>query len=172
MLKYVAITIVFMICTFFGYYFGEKYKDRSNQLKEIQKAMILLNTEVVFSNTAIPQALIKISNAIMDPFANIFQSTAKLLDEGIVMNVSEAFRYSYKENEEYIRLKSNDYRILDDFFKVLGESGVVGQEKIFKITMDSLIASSIEAEKEVSVNTKMYRTLGLCLGLVFAVFFI
>ncbi len=172
MLKYVGITILFMMCTFLGYYFGEKYKDRSNQIKEIQKAMILLNTEVVFSNTAISQALIKISNAITDPFANIFQSTARLLDEGIVMNVSEAFRHSYKKNKDYIRLNSNDYRILDDFFKVLGESGVVGQEKIFKIALDSLAVSSIEAEKEVSINTKMYRTLGLCLGLVFAVFFI
>ena len=172
MFKYVAISILFVLCTFLGYYFGEKYKDRSNQIKEIQKAMILLNTEVVFSNTAIPQALIKISNAITDPFANIFKFTAKLLDEGIAANVSEAFRYSYKKNNEYIRLNLNDYRILDDFFKVLGESGVVGQEKIFKITMDSLAINSIEADKEARVNSKMYRTLGLCLGLVFAVFFI
>ncbi len=172
MLKYLGIVVLFIICTFLGYYFGEKYRDRSYQLKEIQKAMILLNTEVVFSNTAIPQALIKISNAIANPFSQVFKTTAKLLEDGIASNVSEAFRGSYKDGSDYIRLKASDYRVLDDFFKVLGESGVVGQEKIFKLTMDSLALNTTEAEKEATINVRMYRTLGICLGLVFAVFFI
>ena len=172
MLKYITISILFILCAFIGYYLGERYKERSLQLKEIQKAMMLLNTEVVFSNTAIPQALLKISKAVMEPFSEVFSRTSSLLEEGIVESVSEAFRYSYKENNNSIYLNENDYRVLDDFFKVLGESGVVGQEKIFKVTMDSLVINTRDAEKEAGVNTKMYRTLGVCIGLAFAVFFI
>ena len=51
-----------------------------------------------------------------------------MLDEGTSNSVYESFEKAYLENKEKLSLNSDDYKILEDFFKTLGSSGISGQE--------------------------------------------
>lgn len=172
MFKFIAILILFSISTYVGFYIGETYKQRSFNLNELQKAITMLNTEVIFSCTPLPEALFNISQKIAKPLSDIFYSISERLNNGEAASVYESYRFSYLIYKDQIHFNKSDLNIIEDFFKSLGESGVFGQEKVFKIAMENLRMNYIEAVKEAKSNTKMYRTLGLCTGAILAIIFI
>ena len=51
MFKIFMIFLMFIICTFIGFFLGENYKRRSIQLKEFQKGLLLLSNEIIYANT-------------------------------------------------------------------------------------------------------------------------
>ena len=76
------------------------------------------------------------------------------------------------ENKEKLSLNSDDYKILEDFFKTLGSSGISGQEKIFSLALENIDINYKEAKKKEKENIKLYRTLGISIGAMLAIFFI
>lgn len=172
MLKLLAILMLFSISTYIGFYIGEMYKKRSLNLNEMQKAITMLNTEVVFANTPLPEALSNISEKIDKPLSEMFSSIANKLKQGEVLSVYESYSCSYERLKDYIHFNNSDLNIIEDFFKSLGESGLFGQEKMFTMTLENLRMNYLEAEREAKSNIKMYRTLGLCTGTILAIIFI
>ena len=90
--------------------------------------MLLLNNEIIYSNTPLPNALFDVGNKVSEPISNVFIKMANMLDEGTSNSVYESFEKAYLENKEKLSLNSDDYKILEDFFKTLGSSGISGQE--------------------------------------------
>lgn len=97
---------------------------------------------------------------------------ANMLDEGTSNSVYESFEKAYLENKEKLSLNSDDYKILEDFFKTLGSSGISGQEKIFSLALENIDMNYKEAKKKEKENIKLYRTLGISIGAMLAIFFI
>lgn len=172
MFRNIMIFLMFLICTFIGYFIGENYKIRSQNLKEIQKVLLLLNNEIIYSNTPLPTALFEVGNKVSEPISNVFIKMANMLDEGTSNSVYESFEKAYLENKEKLSLNSDDYKILEDFFKTLGSSGISGQEKIFSLALENIDINYKEAKKKEKENIKLYRTLGISIGAMLAIFFI
>ena len=80
--------------------------------------------------------------------------------------------FFYEKNKDNISLNKDDYKIINDFFKTLGNSGVTGQERIFSLALDNIDINYKEAKKLEKENIKLYRTLGLSIGAMLAIFFI
>ena len=166
------IFLMFLICTFIGFFLGENYKRRSIHLKEFQKALLLLNNEIIYANTPLPDALLEISKKVLEPISDIFSDMALSLENGYTGSIYESFENAYVKSREKINLISDDNKIISDFFKTLGSSGVTGQDKIFKLTLDNIDINYKEARKLEKENIKLYRTLGLSIGAMLAIFFI
>ena len=166
------IFLMFLICTFIGFLLGENYKRRSRHLKEFQKSLLLLSNEVIYANTPLPDALLEISKKVSEPVSDIFSDMAFVLENGYTGSVYESFENAYEKSKQKINLTSDDNKIISDFFKTLGSSGVTGQDKIFKLALDNIDINYKEARKFEKENIKLYRTLGLSIGAMLAVFFI
>ena len=166
------IFLMFLICTFIGFFLGENYKRRSIHLKEFQKALLLLNNEIIYANTPLPDALLEVSKKVSEPVSDIFSDMALALENGYTGSIYESFENAYAKSMEKISLTSDDNKIISDFFKTLGSSGVTGQDKIFKLTLDNIDINYKEARKFEKENIKLYRTLGLSIGAMLAIFFI
>ena len=134
--------------------------------------MLLLNNEIIYSNTPLPNALFDVGNKVSEPISNVFIKMANMLDEGTSNSVYESFEKAYLENKEKLSLNSDDYKILEDFFKTLGSSGISGQEKIFSLALENIDINYKEAKKKEKENIKLYRTLGISIGAMLAIFFI
>ena len=132
----------------------------------------LLNNEIIYSNTPLPTALFEVGNKVSEPISNVFIKMANMLDEGTSNSVYESFEKAYLENKEKLSLNSDDYKILEDFFKTLGSSGISGQEKIFSLALENIDINYKEAKKKEKENIKLYRTLGISIGAMLAIFFI
>lgn len=172
MLRFIMISIMFIICTYIGFYYGEKYRMRSSNLKEIHKAFIMLNSEISYSNTPLPDALSNISKRVADPISKMLLDTSVNLDDINIDSVYEAFTKAYKNYKDEINLTKDDYKVLSDFFKTIGSCDAMTQEKVFSVTLENLNLNYIEANNEANVNVKMYRTLGISIGIMIAIFFI
>lgn len=172
MLRSIMIFLMFLICSFIGFFLGENYKRRSIHLKEFQKALLLLNNEIIYANTPLPDALLEISKKVLEPVSEIFSDMALALENGYTGSIYESFENAYAKSMEKISLTSDDNKIISDFFKTLGSSGVTGQDKIFKFALDNIDINYKEARKFEKENIKLYRTLGLSIGAMLAIFFI
>lgn len=166
------IFLMFLICTFIGYFMGENYKRRSGNLKELQKALMLLNNEIIYANTPLPDALHDIGKKILDPISSIFIEMASNLESGYTCSVHEGFEKAYEHYKDNTNLTNDDYKILSDFFKTLGSCGITGQERIFSLVLENIDINYKEAKKLEKENIKLYRTLGLSIGAMLAIFFI
>lgn len=172
MFRIVMIVLMFSICTFIGFFIGERYRARSMALKEIQKALMLLNSEIMYATTPLPDALMSIGKKISQPTSNMFIKMASDLEGGYCNGVYEVFEDSYKELKESININHDDYKLLSDFFKSLGSSGITGQDKIFNLALENIDMNYKEARNLEKTNIKLYRTLGLATGAMLAIFFI
>ena len=57
-LKSISCAVIFLSCTYIGFYYGEVYKKkRSTQLNNVLKATLFLNNKVIYANTPMPEAL-------------------------------------------------------------------------------------------------------------------
>ena len=83
-----------------------------------------------------------------------------------VNNRKRLIRFLNRKEEE------ESYKILEDFFKTLGSSGISGQEKIFSLALENIDINYKEAKKKEKENIKLYRTLGISIGAMLAIFFI
>lgn len=76
----------------------------------------------------------------------------------------------YRELKGKFSLNDNDIKILGDFFKSLGESGVFGQERIFSLAIEGIRMNLKDAEDTAKKNVKLYRYLGVCVGGMITIF--
>ena len=163
MFRYLVLVCIFIICSYIGFVIGENYKKRSVNLKEFQKAILLMNNDVIYTNIPLMEALYDVSEKVSGELSQM---------KGEANSVFDIFNNIYGKYENDLSFKKEDYSIVSDFFRTLGETGVFGQEKIFKLASEQVKLNYQEALKEAKVNIKMYRTLGVCAGALIVIFFI
>ena len=170
MLKIMIVIVIFLICSTIGYIYGESFRKRFIQIKEIYKGIILLQNQIIFNSTPLPDALREVGKKTVDPIKTVLINVGKDLNDGIEGDVYSAFKNNYLKNKEDFYLTKEDISILGDFMKSLGDSGVYGQEKNFKLAEENLRINLEEALESSKKNTKLYRYLGVCLGLMISIF--
>lgn len=172
MLRIIGIIIVFLSCTYIGFYYGENFKKRSKQLNSILKSILFLNNEVIYTNTPIPEALKYVSLKVEEPISFILYRASDKLLKGESVSVYEAFNEEYKNTKSEFNLHEDDKRIVRDFLRSLGESGVYGQDKLFNLTTENIKLNCKIAEELAKKNIKMCRAMGLCIGAMISIFLI
>jgi stage III sporulation protein AB len=171
-LKITAVIIIFLSCTYIGFYYGESFKKRSRQLNSILKSVLFLNNEVMYTNTPLPEALKYISLKVESPVNYVLSNVSDKLLKSESTSVYEAFEKEYKKNKSEFYLQDEDKRIVKDFLRSLGESGVYGQDKLFNLTIENMKLNCKSAEESAKKNIKMYRVLGICIGAMISIFLI
>lgn len=172
MLKIGAIVIIFFACTYIGFYYGEKFRGRYRNLTDILNAILILNNEIIYGNTPVPEALNYVSEKTEHSLSNLLLNVSEKLIQGKSLTVYHAFREEYKNMKESFYIIDEDEKILSDFTRALGESGVFGQDKIFNLTIENIKLNCKKAEDIASRNTKMYRALGMSVGAMISIFLI
>ena len=172
MFRYLVLVCIFIICSYIGFVIGENYKKRSVNLKEFQKAILLMNNDVIYTNIPLMEALYDVSEKVSGELSQMFREIASTLEKGEANSVFDTFNSIYGKYENDLSFKKEDYNIVSDFFRTLGETGVFGQEEIFKLASEQVKFNYQEALKDAKVNIKMYRTLGVCAGALIVIFFI
>jgi len=170
MLKVMLVIVIFTLCSTIGYIYGESFRKRYLHLKESYKGITLLQNEVVYNNTPLPEALLDVAKKMKAPMEYLLRAVANRLSEGVEGDVYSNFSLVYKEVEKDFYFEMEDKGILEDFLKSLGDSGIYGQEKIFRLALENLrvnIDESLELSKK---NTKLYRYLGISLGAMISIF--
>lgn len=169
MFKIGAIVIIFFACIYIGFYYGENFKRRHRNLNDILNSLLILNNEVIYGNTPLPEALKYLSQKASYPLSELISNVSNKLKNGDSQSVHHAFKEEYGKIKDEFFIIDEDKKILSDFTRALGESGVYGQDKIFNLTIENIKINTKKSEAIASKNTKMYRSLGVCIGAMIAV---
>lgn len=172
MVKVILSIGIFLVFVIIGYLYGEIYRKRPIDLKEWNKAVLYLQSEIIYNNTPIPIALSNVAMKMNDTIRRLFLCLSNNLKNNNIDSLSSEFHRVYIEYKNDFYLAEEDEVVIGDFFKGIQESSSYGINKVFELTLENLKINIVDSEELSKKNTKLYRNLGLCIGAMISILII
>lgn len=165
--KNILLMIIFSLSTAIGLVIAKMYENRVKELREFQNILNIMKTKIKFT---------------YEPLADIFRQIAQDNNtsiEKLFRQMSHQITFK-KTNEVWTKciqeadlsLKQEDKDVIKKLGKLLGQTDVEGQISEIEVTQSFLDTQIIKAEEAKKKNQKMYKTLGVVMGLVFVIILI
>ena len=172
MIKIIGCLIIILSSSTLGFLMGSKFNLRVRELKLLKVSLQMLETEIAYSNTPLPEAFDNISKRSKNPIKDIFSNMSINLYKRIYSTVGEAFDVSIEKIKDKTCFSKDDLEVLKSFGNSIGTSDVNGQIKAFKLVLKQLDQQEIKAEEQRCKNEKMYKSLGFLAGVAIALILI
>jgi stage III sporulation protein AB len=172
MVKIIGCILIILASTCAGFVFSENLKKRLKQLRELLRAIVQLENEIVYTHTPLPEAFNNVSEKSRDVINILFLKASKNLFSNKSGSVYLAFNDAIAENKDSINLLQSDIDILLDLSKALGCSDLEGHKNVFLLAKNELNKKIIDAEDTMKKNSKMYKYLGFSFGAVISILLI
>ena len=158
-----SITII-IICTVLGFLYARKYSDRLNNLNFLEQCISILETEIIYGATPLPQALNNVYLKGNKKVSFIFEE----IKNDLILNkrgeVIESFSNIREILLNKLQLKEEDVEVFLSLGRVVGCSDRQDQQKNFIIIMNQIKNLQKEARNEKNKNEKMFKNLGILTG--------
>lgn len=169
MVKFIGCVLIFLSCSGIGYMLGVRFKSRVRELKLLRMSIQMLETEIVYANTPLPDAFSTVSKKSLAPVKEVFKSVSEALGKKRHFSVSEAYESAILEIKGRLSLNKEDMELLSSFCSSLGNSDMEGQVKNFKMILKQLENQEERAEEARGKSERMYKNLGVLAGLAIAI---
>lgn len=163
-LKIIIYSCIFLSSSAIGILISKKYEDRVNELKEFKNALNIFKTKIKFTYEPIPEIFEQISCQMDSKPGKIFKlasSNMKLIAAGDAWNMAI--------DTDILSINEEDKIVLKNLSKLLGQTDMDGQVNQIELTSKFLDEQIEKAEKERLKSEKMYRTLGMVIGLAIVI---
>ena len=166
-IKLITLLFILISCIYIGVLISRKYLNRVKNLKEIKIALSMLETKIKFTYEPLPKVFEDISKKVDDSIGNIFKLASIKMNN---MSASDAWISSI--NESKTNLNKEDLETLKGFANLLGKVDIEGQVNEIKL-MENFIDKQLGlAEEEKIKYEKMYKSLGITIGLAIVILLI
>ena len=166
-IKLITRVFILISCSYIGVLISRKYLNRVKNLKEIKIALSMLETKIKFTYEPLPKVFEDISKKVDDSIGNIFKLASIKMNN---MSASDAWISSI--NESKTNLNKEDLETLKGFANLLGKVDIEGQVNEIKL-MENFIDKQLGlAEEEKIKYEKMYKSLGITIGLAIVILLI
>ena len=163
-IKYILLVAIFGLSTAIGLVISKTYENRVVELKEFKNILNIMKTKIKFT---------------YEPLAEIFKQIANNNDTNVEKIFGQmANQITYYQTREVwedciqdadISINQEDKDILKKLGKLLGQTDVEGQVSEIEVTEKFLNMQIEKAEEDKKKNQKMYKTLGVTIGLIFVI---
>ena len=167
LLKYLILLILFVITTIIGVLISQKYSNRVKSLKQMKSCLNLFKTKIQFTYEPLPNIFNEIAQKVNTEVGKIFSIASqkmKLLPAGI------AWEQSIEESNTNINKEDKD--ILKTLSKLLGQTDIDGQLSQIELVSNFLEEQILQASMENSKNSKLYKKLGVIIGIALVIILI
>ncbi|MFA9397665.1 MAG: stage III sporulation protein SpoIIIAB [Clostridiaceae bacterium] len=156
--------LIILTSSYFGFSYSNRYKKRNSQLLGLESAITILQNEILYTHTALPEALVKVSLNSITPINELFNYISEDLYSNSCESVYASFKSGFNKIQDNLFLKEEDKNIILNLSKSLGDSDLEGERKIFNICTKYIERQIVKSEELMKKNVKMYRYLGFALG--------
>jgi len=163
-LKIIIYSCIFLSSSAIGILISKKYEDRVNELKEFKNALNIFKAKIKFTYEPIPEIFEQISSQMDSRPGQVFKlacNNMKLLTAGDAWNMAI--------DTDILSINEEDKNILKNLSKLLGQTNLDGQVNQIELTSNFLDQQIEKAEKDRLKSEKMYRTLGMVIGLAIVI---
>ena len=165
--KYLLLIGIFGLSTAIGFLISKSYQNRVVELKEFKTILNIMKTKIKFTYEPLREIFLQISKDNNTKIEKIFGQMACQIQYEQVEKV-----WSTAIQKADISINQEDKNIIKKLGKLLGQTDVEGQISEIEVAENFLDMQIEKAEDEKKKNQKMYKTLGVVLGLVFVIILI
>jgi stage III sporulation protein AB len=169
MLKLLGSIIIIAGATVIGFTYSNIFLQRVKQLRDMQFALNMMETEIAYTATPLIEVLFDLGEKSSSVIKGLFAGMAETLKSKKKNSVYEAYVYTYNQLKGEIYLDKEEIGVISSFMQSLGSSDVEGQKKNINITIKKLESFEKRAEEIRTKNEKLYRYLGLCFGVLIVI---
>ena len=163
-IKIIIYSFIFLSCSLIGILVSKKYINRVNELKEFKNALNLFKTKIRYTYEPIPDIFKEISENVNSNISEVFKSAANKMD---ILAAGDALNLALKIDT--LNINDEDRNVLKNLSKLLGKTDLQGQINQIEMTSDYIEEQIQKAEKERSKSERMYRTLGMIIGMAIVI---
>ncbi len=160
--------MVLISTTLLGMIFAKNKVDRVRQLRSLVTALHMLEIEVKFAFSLLPDALLNISKTIEERTGELFANTAVLISDSKV-TASDAWKTAVDGMMPYLCLNKEDKEVLVGLGNSLGEMDSESQLKSLRLVAEQLKQQELKADDERRKVEKMFRSLGVLTGMAIVI---
>ncbi len=166
-IKYLTLILILSLTSYIGILISKKYLNRVKDLKEMKNALNMFSTKIKFTYDPIPQTFKEISQKTKPNISNIFESVCEKMN---TENAGKAWEEALEESST--NMTKEDIEVLKNLSNLLGKVDIEGQVNEVEL-VENFLDTQIElAEEEKQKYVKMYRTLGITIGLAVVIILI
>ena len=159
-IKIIIYTFIFLFSSLIGILISKKYVNRVNELKEFKNALNIFKTKISYTYEPIPEIFMEISRNVNSNISSVFKLAADKMD---ILTAGDAWDMALKFED--LNINQEDILVLNNLSKLLGKTDLQGQLNTIEMTSNFLDEQIRKAEIQKNKNEKMYRTLGMIVGL-------
>ena len=166
-IKCIIYILIFMSSTYIGILISNKYKNRVNDLKEFKSALNIMNTKIRYTYEPIGEIAMDISGIAKSNVGYIFRELHKQLKIKPIFEAWNIAIDTYGNN-----FSKEDKNIIKSMGKMLGKTDIDGQLSEISQAEEFLKIQIEGAEKERQKNEKLYKSLGMTIGMAIVIILI
>lgn len=164
-LKVMGAALVLISSCIAGNIVAGNYLARPQQLRQLRHGLQVLETEISYSLSYLPQALEKVAKTLQFPIAQVFLRTSEFLQNEDGYTAREAWEKALEENLSNLVLLAQDREILLQLGSSFGNTDQDNQLKHLKLAQSYLKNEEEKAEIIGEKNAHLWRYFGLIFGL-------
>ena len=172
LLKILGSLIIITTSSLIGYIYGSSYSKRVRNLIYLRNCIQLLETEIMYSSTPIPEALKNVFRKGNKEVSFIFMEINEHLLSDRSNSLEDSFQVVCNRYKAQLNFSLEDIEVITSLGNTLGKSDKLHQQKYFKLIVTQLEGQQIDAEEKKKKNEKMYKSLGLLGGLALVILLI
>ena len=181
--KFVGFILILGATTFLGVLISKKYSLRVNELQELITGLEIFETRLNYTYDTIPDAFDFIHRHLKSDVRNIFKNVSNDLNKSnevsagdtfmkVVDSAGDTFMKVVDEEKSFLALTDEDVEALKGLSVSLGQTDLENQSKNIKLIIHTLSMQLESAKFEKNKNFKLFRNMGVLVGLMLIIILI
>ncbi|ACL69375.1 stage III sporulation protein AB [Halothermothrix orenii] len=166
LVKLIGSLLILISGSSLGWLIGFHYLKRIKELKELQVAINIFDTEISYGRTLLPEALEVVSESTHGSISNIYMQLATGLKKDRDKRFRDIFKEILSRYEEEVSLTPADIKILIEWSQQIGVTSLEGQRKANKMAIKRLEQVEKRAQDLADKRVKLSRYAGVLLSLL------
>jgi stage III sporulation protein AB len=164
LVKLIGSIIIVVTASALGAIYAKSKADRVRQLNGFISAFNMLEVEIGFALSLLPEAFMKIAKIFDRRIGEIFEYVSKMIVDSKI-NASEAWNIALEKGFPNLSLSGEDKEALRELGSSLGEVDAESQIKNIRLIIERLKKHMINAEEDKQKSEKLFKNLGVISGL-------
>lgn len=171
MIKLIISLTIIGCSSLIGFIYANAFIDRTKLLGSLLSTLQMLETEILYSATPLPELLKKVAKKSKPEISNILLATSDTLYKKEGLLFADVWEKAVEKETEYTSFTKEDIEILVTLGKNMGISDSKDQIKHIHLTMEEVKRSYEQSIVMQNKNVKLYRNLGILLGITIVIIF-
>ena len=169
MVQSIGICMILAVTTLTGAYFCLREKYRLQDLRELERAMVMMESQIRFLSVPLSEVLENISYQTKGQVGMLMQETAKAMAESTGETAEQIWETVWMRHISHTYLSVDDYQSILRFGKTLGYLDQEQQKNSTELFLTELRQKCRQIEHRLEKNGRLYYSMGFLGGLMLVI---